>query len=80
MRPAVVTYTGDGTMMVDGGPEIVLGFKPRFVIITRGWLDPAYSSQAFYVAGEVTVEGQKLYFRLNDNGFRIGKTTEQLAD
>lgn len=80
IRAATGTYTGDGTMMADGGQEIALGFKPKFVVITRGWLDPAYNSQAFYVAGEAAVVGQELYFRLTDNGFRVGKTTEQLVD
>jgi len=80
MRPAAGAYTGNGAMMADGGQEIVLGFRPKFVIITRGWLDPAYNSQSFYVAGEAAVEGQELYFKLTDNGFRVGKTTEQLVD
>ena len=52
MRTAAGTYTGNGAMMADGGQEIALGFKPKFVIITRGWLDPTFNPRHFYVAGE----------------------------
>lgn len=80
IRAATGTYTGDGTMMADGGQEIALGFKPKFVIITRGWLDPTFNPRHFYVAGEAVVDGQELYFQLTDNGFRVGGTTEALVD
>lgn len=80
MRTAAGTYTGNGAMMADGGQEIALGFKPKFVIITRGWLDPTFNPRGFYVTGEAAVEGQELYFQLTDNGFRVGGTTEALVD
>lgn len=36
------SYTGNGVAMGSGGLFIELGFKPRFLIITRGW----YSSSS----------------------------------
>ena len=80
MRTAAGTYTGDGAMMADGGQEIALGFKPKFVIITRGWLDPTFNPSSFYVTGEAAVTGQDLYLQFTDSGFRVGKTTEALVD
>ena len=73
-------YMGNGVMMSDGGQDIVLGFKPKFVIITRGWLDPTFNPRQFYVAGEASENGQQLFIELKDNGFRVGKTTESLVD
>ena len=80
MRTAAGTYTGNGAMIADGGQEIALGFKPKFVIITRGWLDPTMNPSSFYVTGEAAVKGQDLYLQFTDNGFRVGVTTEALVD
>ena len=80
IRPAAGAYTGNGAMMADGGQEIVLGFRPKFVIITRGWLDPTFNPSSFYVTGEAAVTGQDLYLQFTDSGFRVGKTTEALVD
>ena len=72
MRPAAGTYTGNGVKMADGGQEIVLGFKPKFIIITRGWLESQTLSPNTFMAGEAMMDTTENYLQFTENGFRVG--------
>ena len=72
MRPAAGTYTGDGTMMADGGQEIALGFKPKFIVITRGWVESQTLSPGTFMAGEAMMDTTENYLQFTETGFRVG--------
>ena len=72
MRTAAGTYTGNGAMMADGGQEIALGFKPKFVIITRGWLESQTLSPGPFMAGEAMMDTTENYLQFTETGFRVG--------
>ena len=66
------SYTGDGKKMDQGGQVIRLGFRPRFLIITRGWVSSSSISKYYLVVGEHTdITNQDWCFAWEDDGFRV---------
>lgn len=65
-------YMGNGINMADGGQEITLGFKPKFVIITRGWVESQTLSPNTFMAGEAMMSKTENYLQFTDTGFRVG--------
>jgi len=68
---AAGTYTGDGKTMAQGGQFIELGFRPRFIIISRGWWSTSYSGDCFLVAGESRIPQLDELFVPQDSGFVV---------
>ena len=67
------TYTGDGKTMAEGGQLIEIGFRPKFVIITRGWVNPNNMPQHFYAAGQAMDSSTNTVIQLESIGFRVGQ-------
>ena len=65
-------YMGNGINMADGGQEITLGFKPKFVIITRGWVEAQLLPLSTFMAGEAMMSTTENYIQFTDTGFRVG--------
>ncbi len=66
------SYTGDGLELVDGGQYIELGFRPRFLIITKGWTTYAFNAASTLVATEHPNDGLTDYYSFEDSGFTVG--------
>ena len=66
------SYTGNGTNMEDGGQLIVLGFQPKFLIISQGWTDPNHSASGMMIIGESSLAAVGDFLILEENGFRVG--------
>ena len=66
------SYVGNGVTMANGGQFIELGFKPRFLIITRGWAGTTRPSDYFLVIGELVLPTMENYFSVQDTGFTVG--------
>ena len=67
------SYTGNGAEDgTDSGQLINLGFRPRFVIITRGWLTSNSSTiNNFLVIGQPRANYQEWTYQLKDSGFFV---------
>lgn len=80
ITPFFGTYTGSGHYMVEdhavAGKEVVLGFRPKLVIIGKGWLYQSYMHHGFYVAMEPMLEEAESVFRFTDTGFLVGITSK----
>ena len=69
LMPVVGTYTGDGKKFDEGGQNIDLGFRPRFVLITAGWDRVNSNDLHFYAFAEGTLPyGPAI---LTDTGFQV---------
>lgn len=64
-------YVGNDVTMEKGGQFIELGFKPRFLFITRGW-SGASSVTHFLAIGEESASTVDSHCILEDNGFTVG--------
>ena len=69
------SYTGNGEDQYDSGQLIELGFRPRFVIITRGWIDNGGPEATFLAVGQPRVTNQNWVYELRDNGFVVKNYT-----
>ncbi len=68
----VGSYTGNGKEFADGGIRVTLGFRPRFVIISKGWsLTNAVSPFTFICTEHPKTDAER-YFSLDDTGFTVG--------
>ena len=68
----VGSYTGNGPDQYDSeGQLIELGFRPRFVIITRGWNSGSGPGSTFLAVGQSRVDNQSWVYELRDNGFVV---------
>ena len=67
------SYVGTGTKMENGGQMVELGFRPRFLMITRGWMGSS-GSDYFLAVGEHPVSNQGMVFSMEDTGFRVATT------
>ena len=80
LTPYFGTYTGTGTAVQnDGtitGKKVNLGFRPKLVIISRGWLTQSYMHYGFFVGMEPLLEDAKTIFRFTDTGFVAGTTNK----
>ncbi len=65
-------YTGDGKAMDDGGQKIGLEFRPRFMIISRGWISSSTPGPYFLAAGERRTTSLNNTFTIETDGFRVG--------
>ena len=77
MGYAVGSYVGDGAELADGGQFIELGFKPRFVLISRGAASYNTSPISTFMLTEHQVTGAERYACLNDTGFTVGQCSSQ---
>ncbi len=68
------TYTGNGVTLPNGGQFIELGFHPRFLFISRGWISINVNSY-FLAAGEQGMDTGGEVFSLKDTGFSVGSST-----
>lgn len=68
----VGTYKGNGVAMADGGQQIELGFKPRFVIISRGWTSTTATGSCFLAVGTVQIADLANTITFTTNGFQVG--------
>lgn len=71
----VGSYVGNGVEFADGGQFIELGFKPRFVIFSKG--SPSCETQllAQFMLTEHQLEGAKRYASLGETGFTVGEAS-----
>ena len=80
LTPYYGMYTGNGEYMTnDGqvlGQDINLGFKPKLVILGKGWLSQSYMHCGFYVAMEPMLADAASVFRFTDNGFKVAITNK----
>jgi len=58
------------------GKEVVLGFRPKLVIIGKGWLSQSYMHYGFYVAMEPMLNEAESVFRFTNTGFLVGITSK----
>ena len=65
----VGSYTGNGAAQYDSGQLIELGFRPRFVIITQGWVGSSSPSDTFLAIAQLRNETQSRVFEFADTGF-----------
>lgn len=68
----VGSYTGNGLELSDGGLHVELGFRPRFVIISKGWYTSQGLSASTFICTEHPNSGAEQYFTLDDTGFTVG--------
>lgn len=74
MPYVIGSYTGNAPDSgADPGQLIELGFRPQFLIITRGWTSNV-SSTAFLVIGQERVNAQDLVFEWRESGFLVKST------
>ena len=71
------TYTGTGTDMEAGGQLVELGFRPRFLLISRGWRYALSLPSTLIVVGESMTEGIGSFLQFEDNGFRVANGGER---
>lgn len=71
----VGSYTGNGLTMAGGGQHVELGFRPRFVIISKGWAATNTVSASTYIASEHLNSGAENYIAFTDTGFTVGLGT-----
>lgn len=64
-------YIGNGLTMDEGGTLVALPFRPRFVIVSRGWLYSSGMPNTFLAVGEKLLSGLQVGIRLETNGFRV---------
>lgn len=78
--PYYGTYTGNGEYMTNDGQilgnDINLGFRPKLVILGKGWLSQSYMHCGFYVAMEPMMADAESVFRFTDNGFKVARTNK----
>ena len=66
------SYTGNGPDQYDSTGQLInLGFQPRFVIITRGWLSNGGPGETFLAIGQPRADNQDRVFELAANGFIV---------
>ena len=66
------SYTGNAPSSgADAGQLIQLGFQPRFLIITRGWMGTTGVSTTFLAIGQMRNDSQSMVFELKENGFLV---------
>ena len=68
----VGSYTGNGKELSAGGLHVELGFRPRFVIISKGWYTAQGLSASTFICTEHPNSGAEQYFTLDDTGFTVG--------
>lgn len=66
------SYTGNGVTMADGGQTIELGFRPRFLLISKGWYALTAVPATTYMAGEYLADNAAYVFAWTDTGFKVG--------
>ena len=71
----VGSYTGNGLTMDDGGQAITLGFRPRFLIIAKGW-STALASASMVIVSEYPNDGVENIVAFTDTGFTVANYTE----
>ena len=71
----VGSYTGNGLTMDDGGQAITLGFRPRFLIIAKGW-SIALASASMVIVSEYPNDGVENIVVFTDTGFTVANYTE----
>ena len=65
-------YVGNGLSMAEGGLEVELGFRPRFLIIAKGWAKAA-ASQSMVIVSEYPNEEVENIVVFTDTGFIAGR-------
>lgn len=66
------SYTGNGAELTDGGLHVELGFRPRFVIISKGWTTISNVSPSSFMITEYPAENAKQFAVLDETGFTVG--------
>ena len=69
------SYTGNGAAQYDSGQLIELGFRPSFVIITRGWVGNSGPGGNFLAIGQSRGDTQNRVYELSDSGFIVKNYT-----
>lgn len=69
----VGSYTGNAPSSgTDPGQLIELGFQPRFVIITRGWMTSSSTlANYFLIVGQPRINNQDRVYEIKSNGFLV---------
>ena len=67
------SYTGNAPSSgTDPGQLIELGFQPRFVIITRGWMTSSSTlANYFLIVGQPRINNQDRVYEIKSNGFLV---------
>ena len=65
------SYTGNGPSTEDPGQLITLGFQPRILLITRGWINNNSTGNYFLAVGQSRHENQSWVYELRDTGFLV---------
>ena len=71
----VGSYTGNGAELSAGGLHVELGFRPRFVVISKGWARAGATVNTTFVYAEHHNDGVEQYMELDDTGFTVGLCT-----
>ena len=71
-RYAVGNYTGNGQELSAGGLSVHLGFRPRFVLISRGLASANGWSRSTFFAVEQPQTGAERYCTFTDTGMVVG--------
>ena len=69
------SYKGNGLNLEEGGQSINLGFRPRFVIISRGWTSNGKPSSGFMAVGPITLVSLHELFTWTGNGLWVAVPT-----
>ena len=69
----VGSYTGNGKELSAGGLHVELGFRPRFVVISKGLENYANVGTRNMIITEHMTDKAACYAALDDTGFTIGE-------
>ena len=68
----VGSYTGNGAELSAGGLHVELGFRPRFVIISKGLEKYSTVHPSTMIATEHSTDTAAGYVAFDDTGFTVG--------
>ena len=68
----VGSYTGNGKELSAGGLHVELGFRPRFVIISKSWYNTSGPLASTLICTEHPNVGATEYVAFDDTGFTVG--------
>lgn len=69
---ALGSYTGNGLDLSDGGLHVELGFRPRFVLISKGLASTRALSASTFILTENPNPGVEQFAALDESGFTVG--------
>ena len=71
----VGSYTGNGAELSAGGLHVELGFRPRFVVISKGLENYANVGTRSMVITEHMTDKALMFAQLDDTGFTVGENS-----